>query len=310
MSGHTQLTSEWHLSLLRRAADADAIDGVALANDYDSPVMPIRPGTGSLIRRGARTKIRKAGMDGDAPHRFGPSRRGKGPLVDEIPALTADDQPLHGRRTPSDEDHAHDDRPVSTASLDAGGIYDSYLNSRDSVISSSGLSSDVGARQREPSESPSPPDLGMSISLPTLKVDEPFEPFSLSASSASSSSSHSHEEGEPSSPPTPTQEQYRPSVYLPTSTSESSLVSSTDRISPPPSPDPASPVGTGPEPGSSAPPHFPSSDAHQMRRTDSAGSLGSSAGSSVGSKEKKKKGFFSKKDKDDKKEKKVCQCGV
>lgn len=262
--------------------------------------MPIRPGTGSLIRRGARTKIRKAGMDGDAPHRFGPSRRGKGPLVDEIPALTADDQPLHGYRTPSDEDHARDERPVSTASLDAGGIYDSYLNSRDSMVAPpSGLSNDLGAaQQREPSESPSPPDLGMSISLPALKIEEPFEPFSLSASSASSSSSHSHEEEEPSSPPTPTQEQYRPSVYIPTSPSESSLVLSTERISPPPSPDPAGQA-------TSAASHFSSSDAQQIRRTDSAGSLASSAGSSVASKEKKKKGFFSKKDKDDKKEKKV-----
>lgn len=283
------------------AADADAIDGVALANDYDSPVMPIRPGTGSLIRRGARTKIRKAGMDGDAPHRFGPSRRGKVPLVDEIPSLTADDEPLHGRRTPSDEDHARDERPMSTASLDAAGIYDSYLSSRDSVISPSGLSAQP---QRGPSESPSPPDLGMSISLPALKVDEPFEPFSLSASSASSSSSHSHEEEEPSSPPTPTQEQFRPSVYIPTSTSETSLGSSTERISPPPSPDPASQSGAGP----SAALAFAVSEAHQVRRTDSTGSLASSAGSSVGSKEKKKKGFFSKKDKDDKKEKKVRQC--
>lgn len=149
------------------SASIDSIDGVKF-DENDAPIISTRAGSPSLIRRTARTKIRKAGNDGDASH-FGPSRRGRTAhltgfnLAGEPAAMstspTAEDDTVDGlsgqlRRTAlsdegflpptttagSGEAGSEGYRPVSMAeSLDETSIYDAYR--RDSLISGQPLSS-------------------------------------------------------------------------------------------------------------------------------------------------------------------------
>jgi len=78
-------------------------DDVAQGEGVETP--PPRPG--SILRRSARTKIRKAGLQGDGGgHRFAATRKGRmtaAPVID-IPGLEDDDNRL---KLGSDESEDH-----------------------------------------------------------------------------------------------------------------------------------------------------------------------------------------------------------
>jgi hypothetical protein len=286
------------------------------------------------MRRTARTKIRKAGMEG-GENRFGPSRRGRTAHLVGDNALTFEDQTLPApmpiflddpprmpaaSSDPSSEDaHAtSSDRPISTASSLDDTFYDAYMDpSRLSLTSESSISHDSTARV----ESPSPPSQPYP-DLPSLRIDdaepsiadEPTTPTQQSVS-PSFTTAPSLSRSEPDSSPIIVPEPEQPAPASP-ALSPSLVEHSTTQPPRAPSPDPSiasttstqssqrpplierasSPVHT-----LSAPQHSGVAGGAKMERTDSSSS---SISSSSGAKKEKKGGLFSRnkgdKDKKDK----------
>ncbi|KZT59828.1 hypothetical protein CALCODRAFT_507203 [Calocera cornea HHB12733] len=91
------------LSLNVAPAFIDTIDDIAEVDEADAPIIVPRPG--QILRRAARTKIRKPSLSGDGGgHRFPASRK--------------------PRRTSGDAEAATDERPISYS--DETAIFDSY----------------------------------------------------------------------------------------------------------------------------------------------------------------------------------------
>lgn len=144
-------------------------------DNADAPLVAPRPG--SILRRSARTKIRKAGLSGDGGgHRFAATRKGRMTAAPqrEIPGLEDDDYasaPESPHRQGSDgasvesEDKFHDAHEShegtsshieiqrdSDASTDEAHIFDAYVREPSSSVSSSSHD-----HSSSPSPEPSPP---------------------------------------------------------------------------------------------------------------------------------------------------------
>lgn len=119
------------------AAVIDQIDDIPSTGDEaDEPIIVPRPG--QILRRTARTKIRKPGLVGDGGgHRFGPSRRGGrgGAKVDSDVASDSGHESASEHRHSLDKGYESNDRPLSYA--DEAFILDSYGDRRDSMASAS-----------------------------------------------------------------------------------------------------------------------------------------------------------------------------
>lgn len=180
-----------------------------LGDDADAPIF--LPSPGSILRRTARTKIRKASLAGDGGgHRFAATRKGRTTAAPQYDMYDEDDDPRN-RSLGSDESEersgedaggvfassaeSHDDvedsreeyydaregeagweRRPSDSSVDEGMIFDAYASrgdtSRSSSISSTGESRDTSP---DPSESDHHYPTGSS-SLPSLgKIETSFD---------------------------------------------------------------------------------------------------------------------------------------
>ncbi|WWD21238.1 hypothetical protein CI109_105722 [Kwoniella shandongensis] len=175
-------------TLLRRSLSMNVAPGFLQddipqgGDEADAPLVVPRPG--SILRRSARTKIRKAGLQGDGGgHRFAATRKGRttaAPHI-EIPGLEDDDSSENAHYRPgSDEneledtsaDSHHDQyhdavqhlevRRGSDESTDETDIFDSYAReSRSASMSSSSQD-----HSTSPSPESSPP--GRKLSLPPV----------------------------------------------------------------------------------------------------------------------------------------------
>lgn len=150
-------------------------------DNADAPLVAPRPG--SILRRSARTKIRKAGLSGDGGgHRFAATRKGRMTAAPqrEIPGLEDDDYasaPESPHRQGSDgasvesEDKFHDAHEShegtsshieiqrdSDASTDEAHIFDAYVREPSSSVSSSSHD-----HSSSPSPEPSPPSRKLSL---------------------------------------------------------------------------------------------------------------------------------------------------
>ncbi|AAW44008.2 hypothetical protein CNF01870 [Cryptococcus deneoformans JEC21] len=173
-------------NLLRRSLSMNVAPGflqddVPQGDNADAPLVAPRPG--SILRRSARTKIRKAGLSGDGGgHRFAATRKGRMTAAPqrEIPGLEDDDYasaPESPHRQGSDdaslesEDKFHDAqeshegtsshieiRRDSDTSTDEAHIFDAYVREPSSSISSSSHD-----HSTSPSPEPSPPSRKLSL---------------------------------------------------------------------------------------------------------------------------------------------------
>ncbi|EUC55618.1 GTPase-activator protein for Rho-like GTPase family protein [Rhizoctonia solani AG-3 Rhs1AP] len=147
-------------------------------DEADSPIIVPRPG--QILRRAARTKIRKPNLPGDGGgHRFASTRRA-GRTNSASAVLSQDDHRSESDHTTESEPHAqvhaqtqtlappeddwHSDRPLSYT--DESTIFDAYADRRDSMTS---LASD---------EAPHPTslDLAIGIAAPAVKPHSDPEP--------------------------------------------------------------------------------------------------------------------------------------
>jgi hypothetical protein len=160
--------------------------------DADAPIIVPRPG--QILRRAARTKIRKAGQTGEGAHRFNATRRGAGAKHE-----TPTPPPVPDPRTSSDlstSDHSDAESPrrlrlLSNESLDGAPrlvrpesysaeafIFDAYTNdeaSEDQIK----ILSPPSKLQSLPRRSLSPPP-----PLPSMEPREPLPPVPLPQSAA------------------------------------------------------------------------------------------------------------------------------
>ncbi|OWZ74335.1 hypothetical protein AYX14_00275 [Cryptococcus neoformans] len=173
-------------NLLRRSLSMNVAPGflqddVPQGDNADAPLVAPRPG--SILRRSARTKIRKAGLSGDGGgHRFAATRKGRMTAAPqrEIPGLEDDDYasaPESPHRQGSDgasvesEDKFHDAHEShegtsshieiqrdSDASTDEAHIFDAYVREPSSSVSSSSHD-----HSSSPSPEPSPPSRKLSL---------------------------------------------------------------------------------------------------------------------------------------------------
>nr|KIR45515.1 hypothetical protein I312_05224 [Cryptococcus bacillisporus CA1280] len=173
-------------NLLRRSLSMNVAPGflhddVPQGDNADAPLVAPRPG--SILRRSARTKIRKAGLSGDGGgHRFAATRKGRMTAAPqrEIPGLEDDDYasaPESPHRQGSDdtsvesEDKFHDAqenhegktshieiRRDSDTSTDEAHIFDAYVREPSSSVSSSSHD-----HSTSPSPEPSPPSRKLSL---------------------------------------------------------------------------------------------------------------------------------------------------
>ncbi|KAK8844103.1 hypothetical protein IAR55_006897 [Kwoniella newhampshirensis] len=180
-------------TLLRRSLSMNVAPGFLQddipqgGDEADAPLVVPRPG--SILRRSARTKIRKAGLQGDGGgHRFAATRKGRttaAPHI-EIPGLEDDDSSDQTHHRPgSDENETEDTsadshneqfhdavqhlevRRGSDESTDEANIFDSYArDSRSSSMSSSSRD------HSSPSPESSPP--GKKLSLPPVITSGPI----------------------------------------------------------------------------------------------------------------------------------------
>ncbi|KAG8860339.1 hypothetical protein FRB96_003988 [Tulasnella sp. 330] len=157
-------------SMLRRSLSLnvapsfiDQMDDIAEGDDADSPIIIPRPG--QILRRSARTKIRKVGLPGDGGgHRFPASRRS---------ARHKDDDPTsdngHDSADTSASSIKHDERPVSYS--EEAFILDAYGERRDSMTStrSSMDESDemLSAQSHSTFVTTAPPSTSQHASLPS-----------------------------------------------------------------------------------------------------------------------------------------------
>ncbi|KAJ1307007.1 hypothetical protein OPQ81_007987 [Rhizoctonia solani] len=114
-------------------------------DEADSPIIVPRPG--QILRRAARTKIRKPNLPGDGGgHRFASTRRANRTNSASAIVSTLDDHRSESDHTTESEPHApapltlappeddwHSDRPLSYT--DESTIFDAYADRRDSVTS-------------------------------------------------------------------------------------------------------------------------------------------------------------------------------
>ncbi|KAG9007648.1 hypothetical protein FRB90_009331 [Tulasnella sp. 427] len=123
-------------------------------DEADEPIIVPRPG--QILRRTARTKIRKTGLAGDGGgHRFGPSRRGGRGAAKADTELASDSghESASEHRHSVDKSYEQNDRPLSYA--DEAFILDAYADRRDSMISaSSSLEDDDLASSQSHSTAP------------------------------------------------------------------------------------------------------------------------------------------------------------
>ncbi|WVF65522.1 hypothetical protein IAT40_000250 [Kwoniella sp. CBS 6097] len=182
--------------LLRRSLSTNVAPGLLQddvplgADGGDAPIIPPRPG--SILRRSAHTKIRKAGLAGDGGgHRFAATRKGRMTAAPQPEIPTFDDEFDHSDRQPkgstgsdenvSTESHEeketfHDsvqhleERRDSDASTDEALIFEAYA--RDSSRSSS-VSSSSHDHSTSPSPESSPP--GKKLSLPPVITTTPYQ---------------------------------------------------------------------------------------------------------------------------------------
>ncbi|OXB36312.1 hypothetical protein LQV05_004615 [Cryptococcus neoformans] len=176
-------------NLLRRSLSMNVAPGflqddVPQGDNADAPLVAPRPG--SILRRSARTKIRKAGLSGDGGgHRFAATRKGRMTAAPqrEIPGLEDDDYasaPESPHRQGSDgasvesEDKFHDAHEShegtsshieiqrdSDASTDEAHIFDAYVREPSSSVSSS-------SHDHSSSPSPEPSSPSRKLSLPPV----------------------------------------------------------------------------------------------------------------------------------------------
>lgn len=181
-------------SLLRRTLSTKVLPDMeedrAIGYNVDENDVPILvPPPGQILRRTARTKIRKVGLAGDGGgHRFGPSRKGRTAIRTEEPEhevvpppqQAIGDESAFGRRRPSDGALASDDdemysaesghsrerydeQPVSRSyleqrrpsdgSTEESAIYDSYADtSVESSVSSVDFSTTDESSSTDPSQ--------------------------------------------------------------------------------------------------------------------------------------------------------------
>lgn len=117
----------------------DQVDAVPPENEQDAPLIVPRPG--QILRRAARTKIRKSSFSTDGPgmgsrRRRGPAGSGNGQQVTEVPDRESPSAPNESKREsstsePSDESTGVPFRPQSEGATES--VLDIY--SRDSYLS-------------------------------------------------------------------------------------------------------------------------------------------------------------------------------
>ncbi|KAI0291869.1 hypothetical protein BC826DRAFT_1021406 [Russula brevipes] len=157
-------------------------------DDVDAPIIVPRPG--QILRRSARTKIRKQGQTGEGAHRFNATRRGLGSKRETPP-------PVPDPRSSSDlstSDHGDPDPPqrqrlLSNESLDGAApnssrpesysaeafIFDAYA--RDDVNEGAIKVTSPPPLQSLPRRSLSPPtQLASTESIPPIQVSPPTQP--------------------------------------------------------------------------------------------------------------------------------------
>ncbi|EJD34603.1 hypothetical protein AURDEDRAFT_155029 [Auricularia subglabra TFB-10046 SS5] len=188
----SKLRSVLRRSLSLNVSPSKLDDRMPDVEDADAPIIVPKPG--QILRRAARTKIRKPSLQGDGGgHRFPATRRTqRSATLDSVPGSTVPSEEVQRRTTPTQDDpyprpHApmpdglQDDdeagRPVSFSEESL--IFDSYADRPDSYTS---LSEEDGAA---PPESTSPPP------LPPAPVVSPPPPPAVIAPSPV------HEEPEP-----------------------------------------------------------------------------------------------------------------
>ncbi|CAE6498483.1 unnamed protein product [Rhizoctonia solani] len=140
-------------------------------DEADSPIIVPRPG--QILRRAARTKIRKPHLPGDGGgHRFASTRRAG--RTNSASAVLQDDRRSESDHTTESDPHAqlsppttlvpeddwHSDRPLSYT--DESIIFDAYADRRDSMTS---LTSDEA---QHPTTSGLPLDLALGIPAPAV----------------------------------------------------------------------------------------------------------------------------------------------
>lgn len=125
------------LSLNVAPSFIDQMDDIpSTVDEADEPIIVPRPG--QILRRTARTKIRKTGLPGDGGgHRFGPSRRGGrgGAKVETEVASDSGHESASEHRHSLDKAYEPNERPTSYA--DEAFILDAYGDRRDSMASAS-----------------------------------------------------------------------------------------------------------------------------------------------------------------------------
>ncbi|CAE7082838.1 unnamed protein product [Rhizoctonia solani] len=128
------------LSLNVAPSFLDKADALPDTDEADSPIIVPRPG--QILRRAARTKIRKPNLPGDGGgHRFASTRRAQ--RTNSASALLSTDRSESDHTTESEphapppviapEDDWHSDRPMSYT--DESTIFDAYADRRDSMTS-------------------------------------------------------------------------------------------------------------------------------------------------------------------------------
>ena len=160
------------------------------AEDADAPIVVPRPG--QILRRTARTKIRKQGQTGEGAHRFNATRRGAGAKHD-----TPTPPPVPDPRSSSDlsSDHDHSDaesprrrRLFSNESLDGtsrsdrpesySAIFDAYARDESNDDSIRVVSSTPLQPLPRRSLSPPPPPASREVPelVPPIQVVPPAQP--------------------------------------------------------------------------------------------------------------------------------------
>ncbi|KAG9046449.1 hypothetical protein FS837_004376 [Tulasnella sp. UAMH 9824] len=304
------------LSLNIAPSFIDQMDDIPSTGDEaDEPIIVPRPG--QILRRTARTKIRKPGLAGDGGgHRFGPSRRGGrgGAKVDTEHASDSGHESASEHRHSLDKSYEQNERPLSYA--DEAFILDAYGDRRDSMVSaSSSLEDDDLASSQSHSTAPTSAPQSKShestsqrpISPPTL-AEGPLSPPRGQPTVRRVSPPPQPEEPQPQYQPEP---QHHPQLHHPTPQRHGHLDvpgKQEQRTSPDRSPSPgsASDVGVGragahsstsPDPfrrSPSAPPQTGASDPSPSPYTPPVSSPAPSIKSTKSDKgrEKEKKGLL------------------
>ncbi|KIO26625.1 hypothetical protein M407DRAFT_243632 [Tulasnella calospora MUT 4182] len=302
------------LSLNVAPSFIDQMDDIpSTVDEADEPIIVPRPG--QILRRTARTKIRKPGLVGDGGgHRFGPSRRGGrgGAKVDTEVASDSGHESASEHRHSLDKSYEQNERPLSYA--DEAFILDAYGDRRDSMASaSSSIEDDDLASSQSHSTAPTSAAQSKSHESAGQRPISP-PPTTLAESSLSPP------RGQPtvrrvSPPPQPEEQhqpepQHHPQIYQPTPQRHGHLdVPGQEQRAVPnrsPSPGSASDVGVG-RTGAhsstshdpfrrspSAPPQTGSSDSSPSSYTQPVSSPAPSIKSSKSDKgrEKEKKGLL------------------